>query len=1229
MLGQEIETYVKNEIVTRQAVSLSNSTKRSNQNVVYLNNQNSWIKVASGIKVLDTPDGIEKLQSIGMSESQIQTYKGDGLAKNFILFNGTSFLPDGWSKLQNRGGFGVDSFLSNGSYSKSSFGIVPMPGIESFDVKSLNRGSIKKASLKLKLHSRQQFDIFELLYLRLGYTVMIEYGNNIFVKNDIEKKDDKANYVNTEITDTYIDNPEGFFSQSPSTSEGEPKSFINLLEEVEALRNRYGGNYDGFLGKIVNFEWSIDELGSYDITLDLISLGDVIESLKVNLPISQRFINFLNNIKKGAEEEECPNLLSAMIYSHKYSAANQSEDLKPVHTYGLLRGPNEEPGILSKGVSAFKALASRFTDYDNSNPLKLGQSGVKMVTQGALTSKNTTIDFYCGPKSFNWKYKDIPKKKVGTKTYTQEEMSAGQPDIDHTAYDAKYLRDGVNASSYRNWYLTDSGYKEDLDEFVEEHTGNVSHYQLWSEESISLDNPSWTLTPEDGFKTTQSPANHYLRFGALLQWIQSNIIPVIKQNDEDKNGNPVITINTNPNYFEAGMYTIPNQISLDPRVCIVRNTVVNPVNHQYNEFYRELQPFREMDFKNEDLSFYNVVSGEFSRPINPNRAYIKNIFLNHKFINKSLSTDKEGKVNLFQFLKNLCDGINVALGGINNLEPIINETTNKLTIADLTSIPAQIDQFPDPPYKLNLFGFSNEGYGNFIRKLDIKTTITPEYATMITVGATSNGYVKGTNGTAFSKWNKGLQDRYKPIISSPDPTYTSNRDLTEEEEESIFLNQLLPDEAATVYYQVFLDTWYECKMGIGEGKGDVYDDTLIERQLSVGSEFYQFALAKKTMDNMGSNSIAGGIGFIPFKMSFTMNGLSGVKIYNTLHVDSSFLPKAYGDTLDFIVTGVDHSIKDNDWETKVSTLVQPKTSQVNSIIIGYNYIFKYLEFHNNKSIYQGDQVPSNVATSRLSSPNPNPQPVERDGDRTKGTIGTVGVKPIAELSPTAKSKEEIDSIVIASEATDPIRKRIVTIAASYIGQNETPGNNSGWHDPLFQDKMTPSTTGNNWGWSQTQAWCDYFTSLVWYEAYTTGNALVGPANSKYTAIFNRSGLTGFDKGAKVESNTDTKGPFGSYVAYTRKYFQRAGKYITIQEAKSGKKLPQPGDMFTTQNSSGQNHIGIVAKVFIKNGKLTQFSTIEGNTGPPKNDPRDGGLTKYRFKFWDMSIVHGFCQVLTS
>jgi hypothetical protein len=64
-----------------------------------------------------------------------------------------------------------------------------------------------------------------------------------------------------------------------------------------------------------------------------------------------------------------------------------------------------------------------------------------------------------------------------------------------------------------------------------------------------------------------------------------------------------------------------------------------------------------------------------------------------------------------------------------------------------------------------------------------------------------------------------------------------------------------------------------------------------------------------------------------------MDGLSGIKIYNKLNIDTRFLPKAYGDNLDLIVTGVSHKLSNNDWETDIEATVIPKTTQGNTSTI--------------------------------------------------------------------------------------------------------------------------------------------------------------------------------------------------------------------------------------------------------------------------------------------------------
>jgi hypothetical protein len=348
------------------------------------------------------------------------------------------------------------------------------------------------------------------------------------------------------------------------------------------------------------------------------------------------------------------------------------------------------------------------------------------------------------------------------------------------------------------------------------------------------------------------------------------------------------------------MYSLPNQISLDPKVCIVKNLKFQKMPSTVQVF-TNLEPFLVEDF-NPSTTLKN-------------QAYTMNIYLNFEFILESLNSnvDERGDISVYNFLKVICDGLNKSLGGINNLEPTINEETNTLNITETTPIPGRIK---GGSYFLQLYGYKGT-QSTFVRKVDLKTAITPEYATMITVGATAGGYVKGTEATAFSRWNKGLIDRFQEKYIPGNENSLPEGGL---------------DEAVTNYTTEMLSKVSLCYgftgnlYGAPPELGGLSEDA-IATNLSVGTEYYKYLVASN------KNQQGGTVGFIPFKISFTMDGISGIKIYNVLHVDTRFLPKAYGDNVDLIVTGVTHKLSDNDWQTDIEATVMPKTSNLASIVI--------------------------------------------------------------------------------------------------------------------------------------------------------------------------------------------------------------------------------------------------------------------------------------------------------
>ena len=63
-----------------------------------------------------------------------------------------------------------------------------------------------------------------------------------------------------------------------TTEKGELKTRLD-----SSIDENKSGNYGGLFGKITNFKWTFNPDGSYDITITVVSLGDVIESLKANI----------------------------------------------------------------------------------------------------------------------------------------------------------------------------------------------------------------------------------------------------------------------------------------------------------------------------------------------------------------------------------------------------------------------------------------------------------------------------------------------------------------------------------------------------------------------------------------------------------------------------------------------------------------------------------------------------------------------------------------------------------------------------------------------------------------------------------------------------------------------------------------------------------------------------------------------------------------------------------
>ena len=314
-----------------------------------------------------------------------------------------------------------------------------------------------------------------------------------------------------------------------------------------------------------------------------------------------------------------------------------------------------------------------------------------------------------------------------------------------------------------------------------------------------------------------------------------------------------------------------------------------------------------------------------------------NIYFNFNRLEEIFdSTVASDEVSLYTALKTICDDINECLGDVNKLEPIVDEE-NLVKFIDQASIP-NIEQIA---VKLGLEKFGEdykrkevkfEVYGlnynkpstesNFVRNIGLTTQISKNYATMITVGATANGSVPGTEATAFSRWNVGIHDRFKEQIEDPD-----EKNAIEAPISSSTGQQIITEYSKMIASEDDVFNRY----GLTETSDDLktVNDGFIKYNTSTASDFYKLIQAQSSFEkdenDKPKNAIESSVGFIPFNLKLELDGLSGVKIYNRIQVVQNFLPSNYDDTLEFIITQVNHKLQNNDWVTELETTATSKS----------------------------------------------------------------------------------------------------------------------------------------------------------------------------------------------------------------------------------------------------------------------------------------------------------------
>ena len=944
-------------------------------------------KVVSGAKILSATsteedidgDGVNDKFTAEITESKLEEGKnqlkqrginenmtGMELAKACVLFGGTVGVDNNLNPQLKFGIYDttdpnpVTSIAAYGWGGLGKKGYVPMPAIDNAKVSFYNRGAIQKADVKLKVYSLEQLQIFDILYFRIGYSMLLEWGHNVWIDNKGELTN--RNEFTTEPF-------EKFFTEGTSQQD--------IFKSIQKQRKDDSYNYDAMLGKVTNFTWKFNDDGTYDINLKLIGMGDIIESLKVNkAPIASGKTSLTpsqqlkkqetnaGNIEKAADKraaaadkeladkqeakQKADEELQAKIdkiqddynnYEVDYNLKGKSKISKIIDNAKQAGGAydNDIPDYFDKNSQAFGDVANIFLSPDDNpweliNKLRLAKQKLEFIRTRALNQSYLGDDGrYYASQYYDNNFDDSSGGGQNFRIYIDDALEPIDKAIGEIIAISRQFDNNKKLALQIESAEADAEAVKSKSE-LDKQAANTIRQRVQKRKDILA------LSPETSLETK----NKSLFNQQLVAWrdeakggkAKGNLYKLkFESNDTDINNSGVSKLELNFYYVRLG-YMLE---------WIQKNLLVYDTTKKDPENKELANPIFKLDYNSEtnfclrfpgqhssdprvcvipsvyssESSKWNVLKdlneiAPFFVKNNDQVGKLMNIMVNidntASILDKNL--DANGKVNLNKFLTSLFNEINDVLGNVNKLEPVFNTEENTLTIIDANNVPNADKTFPDEEKKkatmgvFNVYGIGSKDIpnGSFVTNVDFQVQLPPNMAAMATISAQANGNIVGENATGLSKLNTGLQDRLITVKLDADSIE-----------------------------------------GAKSGKDDptkLFNSTLELVNKSINELYAKKKFVKATVASMRSNNrdialyITGNEEylkkapspfFIPFNLKLDMQGLSGMRNYERFSITEDVLPYSYragdqGGVINFLIKGLSHKIDNNEWTTNIESL---------------------------------------------------------------------------------------------------------------------------------------------------------------------------------------------------------------------------------------------------------------------------------------------------------------------
>ena len=888
---------VRKQLKTRQDALKSRSPK----SIIQLNSRNSWIRMTSGVNVNGT----------------------SALAKNYILQGGVLLN----SKLRFGVG-GVDKAYSNFAPSLNPYntsatagtaGIKPMPGITAIDIKSKSAyGSLREVTVQFECHNLQQLEDLELLYMRPGYTALIEWGWVPFLDNTGQPQSN-INFYDDVINGT--------------------KEKDQILLDLFQRSKDHSGNYDALYGYIKNYSWNARMDGGYTCTTTLISIGEIMESLKVGwtpLDINNIVLQGgLISTNSTPPAPPPPTSISPFVAAPKVDFNRIENVLKQGQSFadlGFVNNPLAQ--AYSKNILA--GLCYELYNHCQSFPktsldiISTNGSGFNMIT------------YFNGPSN-------IDKGGINTQENVQAYITL---ESFVRLLNEYVLLAGGKDQNNRKPFISLSTTSNSYDDNKSEPLLCLAHpLQVSIDPTVCLiTNPIWAggvdTSDINAGANNNSPTIYDVQAEEILNLIDTTppsndsvigqkLINAIGFGRPDYNANNakefvrsfyIVSKRKNPNATPAGILQKIKRI--DDNVSQIKTfDENNKFNATYTTLFVDEGVYQAVEKEEQEKKAIadRLAKGDTS---NFGTKYLKelgaiegtnfqaggefgiigNIYLNIDFLYRLSTNDSvktNGELKLYKYLKTLLNEVQECIGGVNNFDVHVDPVDSVARIIDVNYI--DISNRNDA-YK-NAFQLEMSNTSGTVRSYNIQSQIFPEQASIVAIGAQiGGGGAQASQNNTLLDFNNNLEDRIIPKKFAPITSPNTDRENKNAEYLKTNLDKLkdffLPQNDAV------------------QEKTEVTDGTTPSISQPSTSE-YKGALRDVIRYFQGvTKSNTKNRAIIPIKASITMDGIGGLIIGHLFKIPSDLLPKGYkegsiGGKLLQTVIGIGHKVGSGDWTTTI------------------------------------------------------------------------------------------------------------------------------------------------------------------------------------------------------------------------------------------------------------------------------------------------------------------------